>query len=551
MRLRDIPIRMVTKGDRCIAYFAETLLCKSSHCCPVCSPWICQQAIAAIKEAVARWVSASGQIVNVTLTIRHQPHHALAEQVELISTARARFTEGSKWRRVKKTLGIKHIITAHDVTHSRSNGWHKHLHCTFFIDSDSASASEELRALALTELSEHWIASVARALKQLGVAERTWPQYLPSVARGLRWKTAGQGDYLVKLPNTGDVAQARRPDGRRNNWEIMADASTGDPESQTLWATYTDAMCGETHVCGLGKLKRALGCSSAINATDTAAEHATIAMLPGAIYDEVSRMPGGRPRTIQGAERGGLRGGLRGALRGAATVVASIRRERWTWDPSPSQSRIRLFESLLDPTGQCSRRRARLRRAGEIAVARHRRRMSIERVAVQRFVGANELSQPSRRRLAQPASEACADVTADAVIAGEMDMSAGVAFATDMDNVAEVERMSWADGIARATGISLAAGVALTVGVTLSAGAAITDAVVLTAGAALVALAVLVSTAAEAPRADGAVSTAAATGFHRQFDAERYTAIARPVARGPPDGPASESSNGRGIPRYA
>lgn len=305
----------------------------------MCGPYACDRAIAAIHHASAIWKAAGNTLFNVTLSIRHRPHHDLRLQVELLVAARSIFLGSSRYKRLRRTLGIEHFIASHDETYSRGKGWHAHMHCTAFVcQTAPAQGDEDVLAKALAELAEHWVDSVRRALAKEGVPEERWHEFLPSAEQGLWWTPTNQGCYLVKRPRPRRPNQDSR-DEPWDKWAIMYAAAAGDPEARRLWWIYCEAMSGKDFMTGLNALKKAFGYVEPPKATTE--NDKTIADIPIALFNEVSRMPEGRPRTLEGAERDGLRG--------AATAIASIRRYDWTWDPSPSESSVRFVMRLIAP----------------------------------------------------------------------------------------------------------------------------------------------------------------------------------------------------------
>jgi hypothetical protein len=167
----------------------------------------------------------------VTLTMRHRGGD-LHRQLKGLKTA---------WRKVRqqragRELWQQHVsasVMATEVTHSRANGWHPHIHAMVRSHFWGRSAREELFHL--------WSEAI---VAQLGDDAR------PTSTRGVHWTAAFDSSvvpvhYLTKL---GLEVTGTAKDGRgstsRSHWQLAADAATGEVRDVKLWHEFTSGTKG-------------------------------------------------------------------------------------------------------------------------------------------------------------------------------------------------------------------------------------------------------------------------------------------------------------------
>lgn len=162
----------------------------------------------------------------VTLTMRHRGGD-LHRLLKGLKTAWRKVRQ----RRVGRELWQEHVsasVMATEVTHSRANGWHPHIHAMVRSHFWGRSAREAL----FDEWSE-------------GIVEQLGEDARPTSERGVHWTAAFDSSvvpvhYLTKL---GLEVTGHAKDGRgstsRSHWQLAADAATGEVRDVKLWHEFT------------------------------------------------------------------------------------------------------------------------------------------------------------------------------------------------------------------------------------------------------------------------------------------------------------------------
>lgn len=141
------------------AHFGGLIQCGSVWACPCCSSVIRAGRSTEIQTAAKLWERQAGAFLFVTFTLRHKTEDALADSLDLLGQSFTRVIRGNPWKRFASRLGVVGQIKATEVTWSRRNGWHAHLHVLFFLrDKPSATAVES----ADSWLSARWQTLVVR-----------------------------------------------------------------------------------------------------------------------------------------------------------------------------------------------------------------------------------------------------------------------------------------------------------------------------------------------------------------------------------------------------
>lgn len=167
----------------------------------------------------------------LTLTFRHRGAQ-LHRQLKGMKRA---------WRRVRqqragRDLWQQHVtasVMATEVTHSRANGWHPHVHALVRSGMWGRSARAELFTL--------WENAI---VDELGEAAR------PTSERGVHWTSSFDSaivpaHYLCKLglEVTGTAKDGRGSESR-SHWQLASDAATGETRDVNLWHEFTSGTKG-------------------------------------------------------------------------------------------------------------------------------------------------------------------------------------------------------------------------------------------------------------------------------------------------------------------
>lgn len=144
--------RLTTKG----ASYTGLQICASTWHCPVCAARITNEWRKRLQDAIGAAGQLGYQPVLVTYTARHHAHTILADQLEAMSKAYEAVWRGAPSDRLKARFDIFGMIRSLEVTHSKQNGWHPHIHAIIFlpIEADISAFSEALGA--------RWAACAAR-----------------------------------------------------------------------------------------------------------------------------------------------------------------------------------------------------------------------------------------------------------------------------------------------------------------------------------------------------------------------------------------------------
>ena len=108
-------------------------MCGSVWTCPVCSARISKYKSNELAKGVEIWQARGGDVRMVTFTMRHHAGQSLKDSIRDIRSAYREYQSGRGWIEIKKDFSIVGVITALEITYSKLNGWHPHLHALFFL----------------------------------------------------------------------------------------------------------------------------------------------------------------------------------------------------------------------------------------------------------------------------------------------------------------------------------------------------------------------------------------------------------------------------------
>jgi hypothetical protein len=200
-----------------VAHFSAVQLCGAVWCCPVCGPRIRHQRAGEIAHALTAWATQHGpaSVALLTLTVRHDARHALAQLMATVRAGFAALTAGRFGQRLRATYGVRHHIRAWDCTVG-PNGWHPHLHVVLLLDAPLPPA-------ALAALRDDIYTRWATTATANGLAAPTREHGVDlEVARDATRLAHYVGQLALELART-DIKEARRV-GHRTMWQLLADA---------------------------------------------------------------------------------------------------------------------------------------------------------------------------------------------------------------------------------------------------------------------------------------------------------------------------------------
>jgi hypothetical protein len=303
-------VRFDKRGDR--VFIVGVLTCHKIWECPVCGMRIRAARAKELEHVITwhrtRWGEQSAWML--TLTVRHALGHDLRQMRKGLAQAWGRFITGGAWQAMKKQLGYVGMVRALEVTHG-PHGWHPHLHILFLTQQP---APEDFRRWAHAR----WAEAVDRELGH---------EHAPTMD-GVFVSHHASADYALKmgirltveLISTGSKEGRGAPDGelRRTPLRILADwAQRGrDPADLVLYRAYVEGMSGAkmlTWSVGLRKRAKLAEISDEMllegePAGPDDAPRERIAVIPGAEWDRVRRIPGAKAALCDIAGRWGAKG---------------------------------------------------------------------------------------------------------------------------------------------------------------------------------------------------------------------------------------------------
>lgn len=138
-----VAVRVTTSEDgHRVAGFAGLMRCGSVWACPTCSARIARQRSDLLAEVLRRWHrDHGGRVAMVTLTVRHDRSQSLETVWDAVAKAWTAASNGKWWQEWGEKVGrlsdrrawkIPYLRYT-EVTWSRRNGWHVHVHALLFV----------------------------------------------------------------------------------------------------------------------------------------------------------------------------------------------------------------------------------------------------------------------------------------------------------------------------------------------------------------------------------------------------------------------------------
>lgn len=268
------------------AWTSGTLRCNSGWLCTVCAPRRArerQERVAEVYDTTT--LSLKGLVPMVTLTVRHRQGMALADLRQVEQDAWRSVRQGAPWARLKRRFGILGTITAPEVTWSRENGWHFHMHIAVPCVTDRAGALE-VGAWIIDRYIRYVRAAGYEALSQ--GQDVTLPRSPEDAARYLSKGVTSSQDITWELAG---AANKRGKSGSLHPFDIL-EAASGDAAMVALWREYAAAMKGARSCVISAALAKKLGLDEADDIEEPGVEQteeSPLGELPSYIWNGVMR----------------------------------------------------------------------------------------------------------------------------------------------------------------------------------------------------------------------------------------------------------------------
>jgi hypothetical protein len=230
-------------------------ICGSVWHCAVCAARISNERRNDIYRAVKAMERMGKRTVLMTLTARHDAKTDLRGQLEAMSQAYQAMWRGAPASRLKARYEIVGMIRSLEVTHSRRNGWHPHIHVILFVaeDADVVALASDLRARwercasgkGLT-MNEHGFDLVDDTKK---IAD-----YVAKFGHDPKWREA---DELARWHTKGGLKRGR--DEHLTPRQLLECSYGGDVEAGRLWVEYALVYHGRRQIVWSDGLRAMVG----------------------------------------------------------------------------------------------------------------------------------------------------------------------------------------------------------------------------------------------------------------------------------------------------
>lgn len=274
------------------AHFSGTERCGSVWSCPVCSAVIRAERAREIEDAVVPWLADGHGALFVTGTVRHHLGDLLDVGLNAVLEGWTRVIRGNPWKKWAQRIGLVGYIRSAEITYSRRNGWHPHVHGLLLLE---APISDTMAAAFTAWVSDRWRTMVTK----LGAREPNDDYGFTVLA--VRGDGRVLSSYLAKLQEQkpqgklgaelarGDLKSGRT--GSRMPFELL-DTAFDCPDDAALWLDYLDATEGRRCISwsrGLRELLSAEDERTDEQIIEDSENGEMVGVLDGETYDELRR----------------------------------------------------------------------------------------------------------------------------------------------------------------------------------------------------------------------------------------------------------------------
>lgn len=233
------------------AGFAGVKSCGRATACPVCAAKIGAHRAAEISDAVRHYRGNGGDVVMLTLTMRHRQGQALEDLWEALSASWKAATNGRRWRADREAYNVGGFSRTVENTYGE-NGWHLHVHALLYF-------RESVPDETVKELCEAMFWRWSSKLEEHGLDT-------PTLQHGVDWKRAADrpgedgaevlAKYLTKVASgigfemAGSTEKKGRRIGSVTPWQIAQLAVSGEDEAErkkymALWLEWLRCSRGK------------------------------------------------------------------------------------------------------------------------------------------------------------------------------------------------------------------------------------------------------------------------------------------------------------------
>jgi len=280
------------------AGFSGLMRCSSVWSCPVCAATIRSTRAGEVRQAYTWHRSNGGEVLMLTLTVRHGIGDDLKAVRRGVANAWRRVQAGNRWILIRRQCGLVGTVRALEVTHGK-NGWHPHLHVLMLV---RGGMSDSAKKLLRDRLSVRWQRAVERSLG---------PGFVPNDAIGCNLTVAHEAEYITKLGlELSDIGKKSARKGNRTPWEIAADFHTQPTKrDKAIWMAFSAGMKGARMLTWSNGLRDAAGLNAELSdeeivAQEEAREGDVLCTMDGDTWDRVRHVSPWR--LLSAAEYGGV-----------------------------------------------------------------------------------------------------------------------------------------------------------------------------------------------------------------------------------------------------
>lgn len=233
-------LRVSGEGNDRRAGLAGLVSCGSPWACPVCARKIGARRAEEIRQVVTAADAAGGSAALITLTLRHNRGHRLAESWGALRHAWSRVVSGKAYQREREQFGVEGWCCAVEVTRGDEHGWHPHAHILVIFDTPM---SDDM----ISELAGRWWLRWERALARKGFTALAERGGLDARSVAVNGDSSGAlGRYLSKIAMevTGGAVKDGRF-GNRSPFALLRDGvATGLADDLEAWWEFEQASKG-------------------------------------------------------------------------------------------------------------------------------------------------------------------------------------------------------------------------------------------------------------------------------------------------------------------
>ncbi|KKN33955.1 hypothetical protein LCGC14_0798730 [marine sediment metagenome] len=268
---REVELVLDAHGK---AQYRGTQHCSCVWECPVCQMLIKSRRRQEVETVVQEWGAEC--CVMLTLTIRHGAGDNLRMLRKDLQRAYAAFARGNPWLRFMHRQGVEESIRSMELTYSKRNGWHPHLHIVWFLrdelkpcdifETDSGPRwwlpADELGHRGEIEwLRARWRTMVERFVGAKHVPNDHGLAFSPICYVDEHGELHSGEKYIQKLGlELADPGTKSGHRGSRTPLEIAWDYVTHRvPRDAALWRMYSRSMRGSKQITWSKGFKRRMG----------------------------------------------------------------------------------------------------------------------------------------------------------------------------------------------------------------------------------------------------------------------------------------------------